>query len=387
MGNVLGHFFTGTAIACVLKLTTSVDDLIWFSPFLALCSSNAERLKCSLIYAGVCLIVTFGAIAIAFLANLGFGAVLSAAGNDGSGYWDAARVLSLVASVAIGAFAAKELQDWKAEEGNELPSWAQVTHVTRAVLATGLAKLGMRAELLPTSTSDAADDDDDDESSNNNGEGSGSPSAGAGRGSVRHRRGDDGRASGEQGLELLSRSSGEATLTSHEAVAAATLGRFPAPPAAAAGSAGATATGPRPEAVANPLFANVEVGDRKDSKDELMNDSAGSASGGSEAEELDSDEEEAKRTIAEARKSSARLFVVAFCGTLDDMTMFSAVILGKSIMMFSLVCGSMLATCIILAACWQISLYKPFADCIQKVPMWCLLSALSLYILVGGLLR
>jgi hypothetical protein len=29
MGNVLGHFFTGTAIACLLKLTTSVDDLIW----------------------------------------------------------------------------------------------------------------------------------------------------------------------------------------------------------------------------------------------------------------------------------------------------------------------------------------------------------------------
>lgn len=33
----------------------------------------------------------------------------------------------------------------------------------------------------------------------------------------------------------------------------------------------------------------------------------------------------------------------------------------------SLVFGSMLATGIILVACWQISLYKPFADCIQKV--------------------
>jgi len=49
--------------------------------------------------------------------------VLSAAGNDGSGYWDAARVLSLMASVAIGTFAAKEFKvrewgwwQWRGEE-------------------------------------------------------------------------------------------------------------------------------------------------------------------------------------------------------------------------------------------------------------------------------
>jgi len=35
---------------------------------------------------------------------------LGAAGNDGTGYWDAARVLSLMASVAIGIFAAKEFK-------------------------------------------------------------------------------------------------------------------------------------------------------------------------------------------------------------------------------------------------------------------------------------
>ena len=98
-------------------------------------------------------------------------------------------------------------------------------------------------------------------------------------------------------------------------------------------------------------------------------------------------DEEAKQAIEEARRSSYRLFVVALCGTLDDMTMFAAVILGKSIMWPALFCGAMLATAIIVFACWQISLYKPFADCIQKIPMWAMLTALSLYILIGGLAR
>lgn len=98
-------------------------------------------------------------------------------------------------------------------------------------------------------------------------------------------------------------------------------------------------------------------------------------------------DEEAKKNVEEARKSSYRLFVVAFCGTLDDMIMFAAVILGKSIPWVSVVFGSMIATAIIVFACWQISLYKPFADCIQKVPMWALLTALALYIGIGGLAR
>ena len=39
----VGALVGGTVLACALKLTTSVDDLIWFSPFLALCKDNTER--------------------------------------------------------------------------------------------------------------------------------------------------------------------------------------------------------------------------------------------------------------------------------------------------------------------------------------------------------
>jgi len=118
-----GKIVGGIAIACVLKLSTSVDDLIWFSPFLALCESNAERWKCSLIYVIVCSIVVSGAIVVAYAANFGFTVLLGAVGNDGTGYWDAARILSLVAAISIFGYAMKELKEWL-EEGNKLPTAA-----------------------------------------------------------------------------------------------------------------------------------------------------------------------------------------------------------------------------------------------------------------------
>ena len=124
----------GTVLGCALKLTTSVDDLIWFSPFLALCKDNAERVKCCIIYSFVCLIVTFGAVAIAYLADVGFTAILNSSGSDND-YWDSARILSIIAAVAIGAYAAKEYREWIEEEDNKLPSFAEATTALKSCVA------------------------------------------------------------------------------------------------------------------------------------------------------------------------------------------------------------------------------------------------------------
>jgi hypothetical protein len=45
--------------------------------------------------------------------------------------------------------------------------------------------------------------------------------------------------------------------------------------------------------------------------------------------------------------------------------------------------GSLLAAGAVLAACWHISLYAPFADCVQRVPLWALLGAIAGYLCVG----
>jgi hypothetical protein len=48
--------------------------------------------------------------------------------------------------------------------------------------------------------------------------------------------------------------------------------------------------------------------------------------------------------------------------------------------------GAFFASLLIMFLCWQMANFKPFADCIQKIPMWLLLTVLALYILIGGLM-
>lgn len=127
----ISSFLAGVSASFLLKLTTSVDDLVWFSPFLAMSTSTPQRLKYCCVYAVVCVIVAVAALCLARAAELGFDAAASAiAGDDGdndndgermSSFWDASTVLSLFASAIIFIYALVELRGW-INEGNELPS-------------------------------------------------------------------------------------------------------------------------------------------------------------------------------------------------------------------------------------------------------------------------
>ena len=64
-------------VAILLKFTTSIDDLIWFSPFLALCDTTEGKLRFCSIYVGVCMLTTVIAVLVASAANFGFDAILS----------------------------------------------------------------------------------------------------------------------------------------------------------------------------------------------------------------------------------------------------------------------------------------------------------------------
>ena len=377
----IGALIGGTVLGCSLKLKTLVDDLIWFSPFLALCKDNAERVKCCIIYSFVCLIVTFGAVAIAYLADVGFTAILNSSGSDND-YWDSARILSIIAAVAIGAYAAKEYREWIEEEDNKLPSFAEAT----TALKSCVAKV-----FNPAASYRPVGEDEDSV-------GSSSPRREPKSGS-----GDSIDAIGLEMEAIGDEEDEEEEGDFSGAAVAVGFGRGPQlMPSddvdAFNEEAQADGTLPSPFQEINPN--KLEEGSTEDDTngaEQSRTDDGGLVAiseddvetGEKQAcqEELDEDELEIKKNIEEASKSSTRLFVVAFCGTLDDMTMFAAVILGKSIPYVSLVMGSMLATVIIIVACWQISLYKPFAECIQKIPMWALLTALSLYILIGGLAR
>jgi len=262
MSGSVTAFFSGCAAAFLLKLTTSMDDLIWFSPFLTLSKTTEGKYKCGAIYLFISMYVTVAAYAIAEGSEYGLDAVLThfIQDYDGSGYWDSSRILSVIASLFIGSFAVREFIEWREDEDNDF---------SFCCCASG-----------------------DDDNNIENG----------------------------------------------------------------------TAARSEKDVGASKKFENEET--------PLINDSK-------EGAWLNKD--------LLFDKDSRRLFVVAFCGSLDDTAMFSAVLMGKGLMWSELLIGSILASTIVFFLCVYISTFKPFADFVSSMPIWTLFAFLSFYILVQGL--
>jgi len=121
MAGWIVSFSTGCAAAFLLKLTTSIDDLVWFSPFLTFCKTDGEKFKCGAIYLIVCMYCTIAAYGIAKGSEYGLDTVLHnfIPGYDGSGYWNSSRILSCASSLFIGGFALKEYAEWSEDENND----------------------------------------------------------------------------------------------------------------------------------------------------------------------------------------------------------------------------------------------------------------------------
>ena len=96
--------------------------------------------------------------------------------------------------------------------------------------------------------------------------------------------------------------------------------------------------------------------------------------------------DEYRRGKQQQKLTLAYLFAVAFFGTLDDLALFSAVLVGKSITYPSLLAGSMAAAGVVVAASWFVALSRPFAHAMEKVPLWALLLAVAAYMFIDSLL-
>lgn len=269
-----GSFLAGAAVFFVLKLTTSVDDIVWLSPFLALAGAENEgsaaspsKVQCALVYAAVCLLVTFEALAIDLAAGYGFATLFGALGYGGGGgmgggdsYWNAVRVMYIIASLCIVMFAVREYREGSEEDDGE--SFDSSTD-RRENFFGGNAE---EAEGRYGTFSDSEE------------------------------------APGIEGK-----------LDSH----------------------------------------------RRD---------------------------EYRRGKQQQKLTLAYLFAVAFFGTLDDLALFSAVLVGKSITYPSLLAGSMAAAGVVVAASWFVALSRPFAHAMEKVPLWALLLAVAAYMFIDSLL-
>eukprot|EP00563_Minutocellus_polymorphus_P020607 CAMPEP_0197726918 /NCGR_PEP_ID=MMETSP1434-20131217/17688_1 /TAXON_ID=265543 /ORGANISM="Minutocellus polymorphus, Strain CCMP3303" /LENGTH=360 /DNA_ID=CAMNT_0043312973 /DNA_START=115 /DNA_END=1197 /DNA_ORIENTATION=+ len=351
-------FLTGTAMFFVLKLTTSVDDILWLSPFLAMSDGDmAYRFHCGLLYAAICLLVTMEALIIKVAANYGFEALLQAFtpghdGDDSKGgnededepymYWTAPRLLCILASICIAAFA---LNEWKVgrEDENDGENDDNACH----------DNTGKRKDVVE-STRPIEDDEvptiqtsqlSDSRRSSHSSDGEYKSFA-----SVRKvgSQFDDEEAQqvheDRQGHQLVEEGISMNHLPSH--VQVRQVSNYESLPS-----------------------VDTDAGDFNNGEDKI-----------------NLQHESEKEEVAAEKHTLWTLLVVAFFGTLDDLALFSAVLMGRSIQYSSLLCGSMLAAAFIVLISWGVSMVTPFKKAIKRIPLWGVLLAISLYILLDGLL-
>jgi len=137
---------------------------------------------------------------------------------------------------------------------------------------------------------------------------------------------------------------------------------------------------------------HVRVKSTSESDDDATHDSEGDGTtlarcGSSDAEQISAaeDAEEEKDSPEEdtARTGTTKtLFAIAFCGSLDDLTLFVPLLVGGDIGPVALVIGSMGAVCIIVTFCVFLNFFKPIASFLQAIPLVCITSAFATFLFI-----
>ena len=91
----------------------------------------------------------------------------------------------------------------------------------------------------------------------------------------------------------------------------------------------------------------------------------------------DDDEEEEMDT-----SSMRTLVVVAFCGSLDDLTLFVPMLAGGAIGPLALVTGALAATGLVVLLCLFLNLFSRVSDCLQKIPLVAITSCFFVYLVL-----
>lgn len=95
--------------------------------------------------------------------------------------------------------------------------------------------------------------------------------------------------------------------------------------------------------------------------------------------------EKTEADVANAdRARQCTLFVIAFIGSVDDLTLFVPMLVGKSFDLFQLMGGAFCAAAIIIFICIFIGLCKPIADCLSKMPLALIVITFATVLLIRG---
>ena len=79
--------------------------------------------------------------------------------------------------------------------------------------------------------------------------------------------------------------------------------------------------------------------------------------------------------------TTATLLVVAFCGSLDDLTLFVPMLAGGAIGPLALLAGAAAATALIVAICVFLNFFRAISDRLAAVPLVCVTSAFATFLI------
>lgn len=276
-------WLVGLFSAFGIKLSSSIDDVVWLAPFLTANSSVTARGYNAAIYTTVCLCQTVVAMVIAYSGTQAVSALTGGAKDA----WSTEKILTVGAGCLLTLYSIKLTYEYIQECNEE-------------------------------------------------GEEEGAPADGAERG------------------EYAKVASNEGEAQEHES------GRAGAKWCCAPGGTG----GAEGEMSQKPLSARsreMVPGMEIDSPDKPQ-------------EEMDKAEKERSQT----------LFFIAFVGSVDDLTLFVPMLVGKGFDFWQLMLGAFLATVLIITFCICIGLCKPIADCLSRIPLCLIVICFATILLLRG---
>lgn len=118
----------------------------------------------------------------------------------------------------------------------------------------------------------------------------------------------------------------------------------------------------------------IEEGSDSDSSDSMDDSSR-------DKDMKDKVEDESPRSDKESRS----LAVIAFLGSLDDLTLFVPMLVGKTFGIVELILGTMISAISIVFICLFLTKCKFVADTLEKIPLVVIVTAFCVVILVKGI--
>jgi len=252
------HWLAGVGAAISIKLSSSIDDVVWLAPFLTTNVSVAGRTKNTVIYIGVCLVQTVLAMCIAYSGDK----MVSFLTKNAKDAWSSDKILTVAAGTMLAVYSIKLIKEYIDEMNEE-------------------------------------DDDDTKED-----------------------------AGDEHKYNKVDNSDTEAAKPSIE----------------------------------------------------MVPSRQGSRELSARNRNIDSANEDAAQEKEESQ--SKTLFFIAFIGSLDDLTLFVPMLVGKGFDLAQLVVGGFMAASLIVTICLFVGLCKPVADLLAKIPLFAIVIAFAVMLLI-----